>query len=528
MPPRKRKKGDELSLGEMGSLLSDGLTRAAATPTIYMYVPHEKQVAFHSAREQVRLYIGGNRSGKTVGGVVEDVYRLRGEHPFQPVPPAPTRGRVVGVSYQEGVKEILLPEFGKWLPPSDLINGSWEDSYAKGDRKLTLSNGSTCEFMSYDQQLEKFAGTSRHFVHFDEEPPKDIYEECRLRLVDTAGHAYITMTPVEGMTWIYKDVYKKGLIPGSGIAIIQIDSSENPYISEAQLQLVIGDLDADTQKARKKGEFVAFGGLAFSQFNKNFHVIPEFATSQLRRFQDTSKWTIYASMDHGLNNPTAWLWHAASKPGNGPLDGIVITFDEIYGSNVLIDEWARQVHERNRLPGRVAPFMYVGDPAIAQRNAESGLSVQQLYSAAGVPIALGKNDVKVGVNKMNMYLKNFKWFITENCANLISEMQTVRWKRWETAKQRNNNNVREEIQKKDDHAPDSARYLFSMLPDLFIDNEPRNAEEINTQQLVHAMLAASTSYSQDNRVDRNLARSLGKDSRGWDRVAIDETVGGEW
>lgn len=524
----KRAAKDELSLGDMSSLLKTSLNRAALVPTIFAYVPHVKQVQFHSAREQVRLYIGGNRSGKTVGGVVEDVFRLRGEHPFQPVPPSPIAGRIVCVSYQEGIKEIILPEFGKWLPPSDLINGSWEDSYARGDRKLTLSNGSTCEFMSYDQKLEKFAGTSRHFVHFDEEPPKDIYEECRMRLVDTAGHAYITMTPVEGMTWVYKDIYKKGLVPGSGIAIIQIDSTENPYITEAQLMQVIGDLDEDSQKARKKGEFVAFGGLAFSSFNIKAHVIPELSTSQIAKFADSRFWTLYASMDHGLNNPTAWLWHAARKPGPGPLDGIVVTFDEIYGNNVLVDEWARQVHEHNRKPGRVAPYIYVGDPAIAQRQAVTGESIQTVYMRNGVPIVLGKNDVKVGINKMNMFLKNYKWFITDNCGHLINELQTVRWKRWETAKQRNNNNVREEIQKKDDHAPDSARYLFSLLPDLHIPDDALTAQERDTQQMVHAALAASTSYSQDNRVDRNLGRSLGRDAGGWDRVAIDEYVGGEW
>ena len=41
--------------------------------------------------------------------------------------------------------------------------------------------------MSSDQDLQKFAGTSRHFVHFDEEPPEPVYEECRARLVDTNG-----------------------------------------------------------------------------------------------------------------------------------------------------------------------------------------------------------------------------------------------------------------------------------------------------------------------------------------------------
>lgn len=520
-------KKSELSLGDMGGLLKEGLSRAASRPTIFMYVPHEKQVRFHRAREQGRLYIGGNRSGKTVGGVVEDIFRLRGEHPFQPVPPAPVRGRVVGVSFQEGIKEILLPEFAKWLPPSDLINGSWEDSYSKGDRKLTLANESTCEFMSYDQELQKFAGTSRHFVHFDEEPPKDIFEECRMRLIDTAGHWHITMTPVDGMTWIYDDVFTKGLVPGGNIAIIQIDSAENPYISEAELENVIGDLDEDTKKARKEGKFVNFGGLAFSEFNPDIHIIPALSEEKLYRLRNTDIWTQYASMDHGLKNPTAWLWHAASKPGPNPEDGVVITFDELYDHEKLIDYYAQAIHERNRLPGRIAPLAYVGDPAIEQRNAQTGDSVRIAYARRGVPIVLGNNNVPIGVNKMNMYFKANKWFITENCPNLIRELQRVRWKRYETAKQRFNNNQREELQKLHDHAPDSARYFFSLLPEPFVptSQNPRQGD-MTTNELVTAALAATTRHLGRINTDPNLRR--GQDANGWNTQAIDEYVGGEW
>lgn len=519
-------KKSDLSLGEMGGLFKEGLSRAAARPTIYMYVPHTKQVLFHSARERVRLYIGGNRSGKTVGGCVEDIFRLRGEHPFQPVPPAPIRGRVVGVSYQEGIKEILLPEFARWLPPSDLINGSWEDSYAKGDRKLTLANESTCEFMSYDQDLQKFAGTSRHFIHFDEEPPKDIYDECRMRLVDTGGCAYITMTPVEGMTWVFDDIYQKGLVPGGNIIVIQIDSSENPYITESELELVIGDLDDDSKKARKEGKFVAFGGLAYTSFRPDIHIIPALSTSQLDRLKNTEVWTQYGSMDHGLNNPTAWLWHAASRPGNGPFDGAVITFDELYDNNKLINYYAKAIHERNRLPGRVAPSVYVGDPAIEQRNAQTGDSVRIAYARDGVPIVLGNNNVPIGVNKMNMYFDANKWFITENCPNLIRELQRVRWKRRENAKQRHNNNKPEELQKLNDHAPDSARYFFSLLPEPFVppSSDPRQ-HDMNKKDLIAGIMNAASYNPAHHNIDQNL---VNPNNRGWETQAIDEFVGGEW
>jgi phage terminase large subunit-like protein len=198
------------SVEEIVGLVREGLQRTVSRPSIHGYKPHDKQIAFHSSGDKGRLYIGGNRSGKTVGGIVEDIYRMRGIHPYQEIPPAPTRGRIVTVSYTEGIEKIVIPELCRWIPPSDLINGSWEDSYSRSLRTLTLSNGSTAELMSYDQKLEKFAGTSRHWIHFDEEPPKDIFTECRMRLVDTAGCWYMTMTPVNGMTWVYDDVY----IPG--------------------------------------------------------------------------------------------------------------------------------------------------------------------------------------------------------------------------------------------------------------------------------------------------------------------------
>ena len=39
-------------------------------------------------------------------------------------------------------------------------------------------------FKSCDQGREKFQGSSLDFVWFDEEPPKDIYEECKMRVLD--------------------------------------------------------------------------------------------------------------------------------------------------------------------------------------------------------------------------------------------------------------------------------------------------------------------------------------------------------
>lgn len=509
--PRAKKFG----LDDINDFLSVGLTKIIARPSIHGYKPHDKQIAFHSAREKGRLYIGGNRSGKTVGGIVEDVWRMKGTHPYQDTPPAPTRGRICTVSYTEGIEMIIIPELAKWLPPSDLINGSWEDSYNKNKRMLTLNNGSTCELMSYDQAVVKFAGTSRHWIHFDEEPPKPIFDECRMRLVDTGGKWYITMTPVDGMTWVYDDIYLPGQVPGGGYRVIEIDSSENPYISNAELEIVVAGLDDNEKKARKQGKFVQIGGLVYSKFSID-NVIPSLSVGQLEKIRT---WTHYGSLDHGLNNPTAWLWHAA-----GP-NGFIITYDEIYKNETLIHQFAREIHERNSLEGRQPPAIYVGDPAIAQRNAQTGDSVRLAYTQAGIPIVLGNNNVPIRVEKMNRHLENRRWLITENCHNLIRELQRVRWKVYANAKERHNNNAREEIHKKDDHAPDSAGYFFSLMPDLHIP-ETGKPEQRPGVEIVQELLGAVRPSVGPNYYDRALHQSLNRPQTEWQHV--DEHMGGLW
>ena len=503
-----------ISLQELGGLLKDGLNRAVNRPTVHGYKPHAKQIAFHSSQDQGRLYIGGNRSGKTVGGVIEDIYYLRGQHPYRRVPQPPVRGRIVTVSYTEGIEMIIIPELTKWIPPSELINGSWEDSYNKQLRQLTLANGSTCELMSYDQKLEKFAGTSRHFIHFDEEPPKAIFTECKARLVDTAGSWWITMTPVEGMTWVYDELYLKGLSRGHGIAVIIVDMTENPYISNAEIENFLSDLDDNDRKARGAGKFVQIGGLVFKTFDYEKHVIEAGILPPL-------DWTHYASMDHGFNNPTAWCWHAVSPKGS------VVTYDELYANETLIESFAQEIHLRNSQEGRRAPDIYVGDPAIAQRNAETGHSIQTAYSLQGIPIALGNNDVKIGVERMNAYLYHGKWAITANCGNLIRQLQRVRWKTYETAKKRHDNNPREEIHKKDDHAVDGGRYFFSMMPELYIPETAIRDEVQASNKIVKEVLQAVTPMPWNQYTDVNLAASLQHSNR-TEWTNIDEYMGGIW
>lgn len=479
-----RKPAQQFDLGQIQEQLTEGLRAHINRPNLYAYKPHDKQYKFHTSPKHTRLYIGGNRSGKTVGGGVETCYWLTKRHPYRklPLPEGPVRGRAVAVDFNYGVDMIILPEIARWMPPSFLINGSWEDSYDREHRVLTLANKSFLEFRSYDQDLEKFAGTSRHFTWYDEEPPKHIFNESQARLVDTNGYAWLTMTPVEGMSWVYEDLY----LPGTegnhpDIDVIEIEMTENPHIEKESAERYLSTLSDEERKARERGEFVAMGGKVFKMFNKGEHVLPgTFMPVQ------GDGWEVHMSLDHGYNNPTAVLWHAVSPKNE------IITFAEHYKSEMTVDQHAKAIRAFHATGLKREPDFLVGDPAINQRQGVTGTSIKQEYADRGIFLADGNNDVLSGVNRMIQYLRldptlgHPRWRITENCTNLIAEMSKLRWQTFSSRKMQYENNKQEKIKKKDDHACDSARYFFSMMPDLTPETTP--AEDIESVVAKHTAI----------------------------------------
>lgn len=441
--------------------LGEKLTLQSSRPNLLAYKPHDKQIAFHSSQKRNRLYIGGNRSGKTTGGIVEDLMWCRGVHPYREIPVGGVRGRIVAVDFFHGIEQIIIPEIKRWCPMSDLRGGTWTSAFDTQERILHFENGSFIELMSYEQDVDKFAGTSRHFVHFDEEPPQDIYIECIARLVDTAGSWWMTLTPVMGMQWMYDDIYipgKNGTAPM--IDVIEVEMWENPYLAATEVQNFLASLPEEDRDARVKGKFTRRGGVILKHFDRRVHVIDQ-NTFELPTY---GVGELYASLDHGYNNPTAWLWHYVDPDGN------IITFAEHYESEMTVDSHAEQVLMMEQRFKR-KPTIRVGDPSIAQRNAVTGDSIQAQYAIHGVEVILGNNDVISGLNKMNAYQKvnalgKPRWYITNNCTHLLDEIPKYRWKTWSNKKSERDNNVYDVPHKKNDHACDSARYFFGLMPDL--------------------------------------------------------------
>lgn len=472
------KKQEEFTLASLLSGIGEKLVETAALPNLNRYEPHKKQSAFHKATKKGRLYIGGNRAGKTIANVLECLWWITKTHPHRKMPKEPVRGRLVCVDFLNGLDKIILPLFKQWLPAKYLINNDWDQSYDKEHKTLTLANKSFIEFMSYDQDLDKFAGTSRHFVSFDEEPPKTVFNECGARLIDTNGDWWISMTPVDGMTWVYDDIFEPWETdPVNNInEVVQADMLDNPHITPEAAERFLAGLDPKERAAREHGHFVQLGGRVFKKFDKDIHRV-DFD------FKVTSEMRVYTSIDIGWAHPTAWLWHAVEPNGH------ITTFHEMVESFVTIEDWAKRVHSFET-ENKISVYLRTGDPALKQTRSNTGTSDITEYSRHGIYLAVESvpREVNIGLVKIDQYMREDDdpreqmrpfWQYTENCTILEHQMARLRWATYTSKKAEFDNAPKGTIHKKDDDAPDSLRYFMTLMPDLKFSTSVEKNEHSN-------------------------------------------------
>lgn len=488
----RSRKAEHLKPEEMLQELAMRASRQAnpRTANINRYQPMPQQEAFHKSQKKNRIASGGNRGGKTFSTTADDVLILTRKHPWRAhmYPPMgeQIRMRFIGVDFDRGIEQTALPLFAQFLPPSFLINGSWEDSYRSSNHMLTLDDGakSTVSFMSYEQDADKFQAVSLHHIHFDEEPPKPIWDESMLRVLDTGGSWTLSETPVQQSEWIQDELVDPG-VAGllENVDVFFFDTRMNVHLSAEALQEISVGLSAEEQIVRLAGQYTN-AALVFPEFTLKWpSVIPQEA------FRLTEDWALYESMDHGYVNPTAWLWTAVHP------DGRIITFDSLYGAGIIVDEWAAAVKKKRAeiaerfglRPDELAELTAttIGDPAIGDQGnatAQTGITIQQAYAQNGVYIATEgirrarAGQQNIGLDKMHRYLRPRPlwhpeqpgepwWQITENNGQLIREMKRARKPKQSTAN-RERQNPSEQIRDKDNHAIDAAKYLFMLTHDL--------------------------------------------------------------
>ncbi len=412
---------------------------------------HVKQMEFHQSKKRNRWAFGGNRSGKTECGAVETVWIATATHPYRQIK-SNTEGWIVSLS-TEVQRDVAQPKLLKYLSPSSIIDVVMEKgTKANYDRGIidcilvrnALGGVSKITFKSCDQGREKFQGASLDYVWFDEEPPQDIYEECRMRVLDKRGDLYGTMTPLKGLTWVYHDIY---LNEGNDPEVFYVNMSwaDNPYLAQEEVARLQSSMSEDVLSTRCYGHFKASSGLVYPQFDEAVHVIDP--------FDIPTDWQDKLSIDPGLRNPLSCHFYAVDYDGN------VYVVAEHYDKDRDVSYHAERINEiadslnwHRDMDGKLTALI---DSAAGQRTLASTQSVAELFRDKGIAVDTRVNkDMFSGIMRVRDVLaeRPARLYIFRNCTNLIRELKGYRW---------GDNDL---PIKRDDHSLDELRYYLMSHP----------------------------------------------------------------
>ncbi len=413
---------------------------------------HKKQIKFHKCNKRNRWVFGGNRSGKTECGAVEVVYLACGRHPYKKN--KVTEGWVVSISRQVQ-RDVAQRKILEYLPPQyieQIVMVSGDKSSAENgviDFILVKSEAggiSRIGFKSCDQGREKFQGASLDYVWFDEEPPYDIYLECKMRVLDRCGEIFGTMTPLKGLTWVYNTIYLNDRADDE-VWCETMEWADNPFLSQKEVDSLTKTLPADEIENRRYGKFVQNGGMVYSEFDENIHVIPPFKIPK--------EWQDNISIDPGLHNPLSAHFYAIDFDGN------VYVVAEHYEAGRTVEYHASKIKEiAKNLDWHKDSYGYLHaliDSAANQRTLASEKNVVELFRDNGIIVNSKVNkDLFAGISVVKTYLKNAdgraRLFIFKNCVNLIREIKSYWWGDGDVPI------------KKDDHSLDELRYYLMTKP----------------------------------------------------------------
>lgn len=415
---------------------------------------HKKQIEFHKCRKRNRWVFGGNRSGKTECGAVECVWMARGIHPYRTnkkdvsiwavslskqVQRDVAQSKILHYLKPDWIKDVIMDSGSKDYPENGIIDYIIIENIFGGQSKIG--------FKSCDQGREKFQGASLDYIWFDEEPPEEVYKECKMRVVDTCGEIFGTMTPLKGLTWVYNTIYLNDS-DDDEVWCQTMEWADNPFLNQKEISSLKGNMSSEELESRCYGKFVSKGGLVYPEFNPDIHVIEPFNVPK--------EWYDNISIDPGLNNPLSAHWYAVDYDGNVYViaEHYEAGRDIIYHSNA-IKRISENLDWKTSFGGKIEALI---DSAANQKTLASVKSVTEMFFENGIAVNPKINkDLYTGINRVKSFFRDAngrsRLFIFKNCINMIREIKGYFWGKNEVPT------------KRDDHALDELRYYIMSKPE---------------------------------------------------------------
>lgn len=180
-----------------------------------LYVKHIKMLNAGAIHNE-RCCLGGNRVGKTASiGSYETTLHLTGLYPewwkgktySKPIlawGAGTSSKKVRDVNQKMLVGDILHDGAAGMIPRAKVVRVTRKSGVADGIDQIVIKHvkgyQNVLTLKSYEEGRTSFEAEAVDWIWLDEEPPKDVYDECKLRLLTTRGSILSTFTPLNGMS----------------------------------------------------------------------------------------------------------------------------------------------------------------------------------------------------------------------------------------------------------------------------------------------------------------------------------------
>jgi phage terminase large subunit-like protein len=467
---------------ELAKLLAEKRRRAQRNQ-LDLYRPYPKQIEFHNAgaKYRERLFMAGNQLGKTISGSRETAIHLTGRYPdwwkgrrFDKAVRC-WAGGVTSETTRDTVQKLLVgqPEqeenYGTGAIPGDCIV---EYTSARGvpnaldsvTVKHVSGATSTLLFKSYERGREKWQGDTLDFVWMDEEPPADIYTEALTRTNATGGMAFITFTPLLGMSSVVKRFISPDTADPSAQVrtVIKMTIEDALHYTPEQRQSIIASYPPHERKARAQGIPLMGKGQVFPIDEDTIRIEP---------FNIPKHWAHIIGVDFGWDHPFA----AAHLAYDRDADVVYVI------KTIRVREQTPVQHCAAIRMWRDCAWAPVAWPHDGlQHDKGSGVSLASQYEAQGLNMLPDKatfpdggNGLEAGVTMMLDRMQTGRFKVFSTCVEWFEEMRMYH------RAPRKTDPTTVEIVKRDDDILSATRYACMMLRNA--DTEPVDHDDYEYQ-----------------------------------------------
>jgi len=290
-------------------------------------------VLLHMPHKIIGVF-SGNQGGKTMGVAYQYFTRVIGQHPVKYKNKLAKKIRCMSSTLPESTEKEEQDNTQylelKKIIPYEMIQ---KDITARSQNLVVSSpvHGKTVfEFRSSKQELQDLGKIQLSSVWHDEETPKAIREECKMRLLSEDGDEYFSLTPVNPLSYCFDEIWEKASyifrtttiqekfgLPqvehkktGYDIGCIQMATDDNPILTSDAIERLFAETNPDEIDLRRYGVFKAVTGRVHKTYDPRICYIP---------FQKTFSdgipydWTHGRGIDfHESRIPWSIGWLAAS------------------------------------------------------------------------------------------------------------------------------------------------------------------------------------------------------------------------